>query len=76
MSDGFTLTEVELREWTGAVRKSRQRDWLLERKIPFQVGADGKVKVARHVAEAAMGVTGARTRTPRGPNLDALRKAS
>lgn len=75
MNEGFTLTEAELRAWTGAVRKSRQAAWLRERGIRFEIGADTRVKVARHAAEAAMG-TGGRTRTPRGPNLDALRKAS
>jgi hypothetical protein len=75
MSDGFTLTEAELREWTGAVRKTRQAAWLKERGIRYEFGADGRIKVARHAAEAAMGTAG-RTRTPRGPNLDALRKAS
>lgn len=71
----FTLTEAEVREWTGAVRKSRQAAWLRERRVPFEVGADGRLKVARYAAEAVMGVTG-RNRTPRGPNLEALRKAS
>lgn len=76
MSSLFTLTEVELRELTGAVRKTRQAAWLAERKIRYEFGADGKIKVARHAAEAFMGGPKARTATPRGPNLDALKKAS
>lgn len=73
----YTLTEAEVRSLTGAVRKSKQMEWFISRGVPCELGADGKVKVARAAADALMLPSRSRQRpTARGPNLDALKKAS
>lgn len=77
MADPLHLTPAELVEATGAHRRSRQLQWLIDAGIPAAVGMDGKVKVLRDAYRAKMMPGGmVRTRAKTEPRLDLLKQTA
>ena len=72
----FLLSPVEVADLTGATYRSRQTRWLRENGYPFEIGADGKVKVLRAAVDARMMPSHARAKAKTEPNLTLLKKAS
>lgn len=76
MTEPLTLTQAEVREACGAIRRAKQLAWFHQQGIPAAVGMDGKVKVLRDAYRAKMMPSAAvtRTRAKTEPRLDLLRK--
>jgi hypothetical protein len=73
----WQLTELEVREITGAVHRRKQLEWFAANGVPAALGGDNKVKVLREAYERRMlPPEGRGQRRHAGPNLDALKKAS
>lgn len=64
----LTLTPDEIVELTARVRKSAQRQTLMQLGIPFQIRPDGSPVVLRVAMEAALGYA-PKNQKPQSPRL-------
>lgn len=71
------ITPDELADLTDYKRAASQVGWLLERGIPFDVGASGRPKVLRSVILTRLGVDQTQIPDPAAtaPNVVSLQKA-